>query len=94
MRAHWRIVTSVRRVPRYALVSVLLSLGALPTAGTVMLACSTDDAGDPDVDPIAWVSPAPGSDVAVGEAIELSVKVNEPRAETVRFDVDGAELSR
>lgn len=62
--------------------------------GFVASACSgDDDAGDPDVDPIAWVSPSPGSRVAAGEPIELSVKVNDARAASVRFSVDGRALS-
>lgn len=60
----------------------------------VVSACSSDDgAGDPDVDPIAWVSPSPGSDVAAGDPIELSVKVNDTRPTAVRFSADGRPLS-
>jgi hypothetical protein len=62
--------------------------------GGVVSACSSDDeAGDPDLDPIAWVSPSPGSSVAAGEPIELSAKVNDARATAVRFTADGRELS-
>jgi len=53
-----------------------------------------DEAGDPDVDPIAWVTPGPGADVPASEPIELSVKVNaEALVTSVRFEVDGKELA-
>lgn len=59
-----------------------------------LFACSSDDGGgDPDVDPIAWVSPSANGEVDVGEAIELTVKVNDARATAVRFTVDGRALA-
>jgi hypothetical protein len=67
---------------------------AVAALGSSMAACSSaDDAGDPDVDPIAWVSPNDNAQIEVGETIELTVKVNDDRATAVRFAVDGRLLS-
>lgn len=84
-------MVAARSLLRFA-VTGALSLGAPLLLSALGAGCSGEDGGDPDVDPIAWVSPSPGGDVEVDEVIELAAKVNEPRAQKVTFTVDGKEL--
>ncbi|HVH47240.1 MAG TPA: transglycosylase SLT domain-containing protein [Labilithrix sp.] len=77
--------------------AVVLALTSLPISavGASMSACSTssdDDGGDPDVDPIAWVSPTQDANISVNELLQLTVKVNDPAAKRVQFSVDGVAL--
>ncbi|MDB4944115.1 MAG: hypothetical protein JWP97_3649 [Labilithrix sp.] len=64
-------------------------------AATYLPACSSsdDEAGDVDTSPIAWVSPTADASIEVGEAVELTVKVNDPSAAAVRFELNGKTLA-
>lgn len=72
----------------------LSALGAALVSSLALsvVACSSEDGGDPDVDPIAWVSPTASSEIEVDDAVQLTVKVNEPAAKVVRFQLDGKEI--
>jgi hypothetical protein len=73
-----------------ALTFVPLSALAMSMSGCSDV--SEDASGDPDVDPIAWVSPTSDARIGIGELVQLSVKVNDPRAARVEFSVDGVPL--
>lgn len=81
-----------RRAMRLASPFTIAIAAAAVAAATA--ACSSDDeGGDPDRDPIAWVSPTSTSRVPVGDPVELTVKVADSRATTVQFIVDGELLA-
>lgn len=72
----------------------LSALGATLVSSLALsvVACSSEDGGDPDVDRIAWVSPTASSEIEVDDAVQLTVKVNEHAARVVRFQLDGKEI--
>lgn len=86
------------RSPRAFSLSTILGIVALTsTPFFLTTACSSEDSdgpGDPDVDPIAWVSPGPNAEVQAGDLIPLTAKVNDPNGSIVEFMVDGKVLDR
>lgn len=83
------MTTSSSRAVRRGFVLAAAAV-ALGSAGLV--ACSSDDGGDPDLDPIAWVSPTSDAVIETGEPVPLTVKVNVPGVTRVRFELDGVEI--
>ena len=71
---------------------LLLPLLSLPLAFAFACSSSDDAASDVDTAPIAWVSPTVDAEIDVDDAVELTVKVNDPNAQVVRFDVNGTTI--
>ncbi|MDB4993364.1 MAG: hypothetical protein JWM74_796, partial [Myxococcaceae bacterium] len=83
---------NLRSVVRIGRAHIVVAASLLVLGGGVA-SCSSDDGGNPDVDPIAWVSPTSDASIAVDETVELTVKVNDESIKLVRFFVDDAAIA-